>query len=129
MNEKLCLLDPETFPSFTNAKHDVLCYELKQLYVAITRTRQRLWICEDRDGFLSPMADYWQKLNLVQVEILDDSFVQAMQVASSLEDWKWRGMKVCLNNSNYLYKKKSSFCVFIDFLVLNREDTMQVISS
>ncbi|XP_056693557.1 uncharacterized protein [Spinacia oleracea] len=100
MNEKLCLLDPETFPSFTNAKHDVLCYELKQLYVAITRTRQRLWICEDRDGFLSPMADYWQKLNLVQVEILDDSFVQAMQVASSLEDWKWRGMKM-LEVRNY----------------------------
>ncbi|GAY56594.1 hypothetical protein CUMW_173100 [Citrus unshiu] len=31
---------PRSFPSFNEAKHNVLCSELKQLYVAITRTRQ-----------------------------------------------------------------------------------------
>ncbi|XP_021736173.1 uncharacterized protein LOC110717119 [Chenopodium quinoa] len=51
VEEKLCALNLETYPSFTNAKRDVLCYELKQLYVAITRTRQRLWLCEDSDSF------------------------------------------------------------------------------
>uniref|UniRef100_A0A803KZ79 UvrD-like helicase ATP-binding domain-containing protein n=1 Tax=Chenopodium quinoa TaxID=63459 RepID=A0A803KZ79_CHEQI len=100
MEEKLCTLNPETYPSFTNAKHDVLCYELKQLYVTITRTRQRLWICEDNDSFLSPMADYWQKLNLIQVKKLDESFARSMQVASSLEDWRWRGKKM-LEVQNY----------------------------
>ncbi|XP_031256235.1 TPR and ankyrin repeat-containing protein 1-like [Pistacia vera] len=40
---------PRSFPSFNEAKHNILCAELKQLYVAITRTRQRLWIWEDRE--------------------------------------------------------------------------------
>lgn len=95
MEKQLCLSISETYPSFTNARHDILCYELKQLYVAITRTRQRLWICEDTDGIISPMADYWQKLNLIQSEKLDDLFARSMIVASSLEDWRSRGMKVC----------------------------------
>ncbi|KAI3949300.1 hypothetical protein MKW98_023237 [Papaver atlanticum] len=33
------------FPKFSEEKHQILCSELKQLYVAITHTRQRLWIC------------------------------------------------------------------------------------
>ncbi|XP_057251294.1 uncharacterized protein LOC130589375 [Beta vulgaris subsp. vulgaris] len=100
MEKQLCLSISETYPSFTNARHDILCYELKQLYVAITRTRQRLWICEDTDGIISPMADYWQKLNLIQSEKLDDLFARSMIVASSLEDWRSRGMKM-LEVHNY----------------------------
>lgn len=34
---------PKSFPS-NEAKHKLLCFELKQLYIAITRTRQRLWV-------------------------------------------------------------------------------------
>uniref|UniRef100_A0A2N9IPI2 DNA2/NAM7 helicase-like C-terminal domain-containing protein n=1 Tax=Fagus sylvatica TaxID=28930 RepID=A0A2N9IPI2_FAGSY len=63
------LLDPtlpSSFPSFNESKHNVLCSELKQLYVAVTRTRQRQ---------------------------LDDSLAQAMQVASSPEEWRSRGIK------------------------------------
>ncbi|KAL6228189.1 hypothetical protein ACLB2K_002143 [Fragaria x ananassa] len=37
---------PKKFPSFNEAKHNILCSKLKQLYVAVTRTRQRLWVCE-----------------------------------------------------------------------------------
>ncbi|PWA91983.1 recBCD enzyme subunit RecB, P-loop containing nucleoside triphosphate hydrolase [Artemisia annua] len=33
---------PQSFPTFNEARHGVLCSELKQLYVAITRTTQRL---------------------------------------------------------------------------------------
>ncbi|RZC68202.1 hypothetical protein C5167_031461 [Papaver somniferum] len=54
------------FPKFSKAKHRILCFELKQLYVAITRTRQRLWICENVD-FSKPMFDYWKKLGLFQL--------------------------------------------------------------
>ncbi|KAL2892243.1 TPR and ankyrin repeat-containing protein 1 [Bienertia sinuspersici] len=100
MEKKHCLSSPLKYPELTNARRDVLCYELKQLYVAITRTRQRLWICEDSDGFSSPMAYYWQMLNLIQIKNLDDSFVRYMQVASSSEDWRFRGMKM-LEVSNY----------------------------
>ncbi|XP_059444854.1 uncharacterized protein LOC132176609 [Corylus avellana] len=83
-----------SFPSFNDAKHHVLCSELKQLYVAVTRTRQRLWICENGEGFCRPMFDYWMKKRLVQVEQLDDSLAQAMQVASCPEEWRLRGIKL-----------------------------------
>ncbi|KAL9228933.1 hypothetical protein vseg_004459 [Gypsophila vaccaria] len=91
------LLDPTlpaAFPQFSSAKHNILCSELKQLYVAITRTRQRLWICENKEELSKPMFDYWKKLCVVQVRELDDSLARAMQVASSPEEWKVRGKKL-----------------------------------
>nr|POE80701.1 tpr and ankyrin repeat-containing protein 1 [Quercus suber] len=95
--EEQDLLDPNlpiSFPSFNEAKHNVLCFELKQLYVAITRTRQRLWIFENSEDLCKPMFDYWKKKCLVQVRQLDDSLAQAMQVSSSPEEWKSRGIKL-----------------------------------
>ncbi|KAA8529934.1 hypothetical protein F0562_034462 [Nyssa sinensis] len=90
---------PNSFPHFTQARHNVLCSELKQLYVAITRTRQRLWICENIEELSKPMFDYWKKKCLVQVRQLDDSLAQAMQVASSPEEWKARGIKLFWENN------------------------------
>ncbi|XAR48021.1 RNA helicase [Bertholletia excelsa] len=81
-------------PSFNQARHNVLCSELKQLYVAITRTRQRLWICEKTEEFCNPLFEYWKKKCLVQVRQLDDSLAKAMQVASSPEEWRARGIKL-----------------------------------
>ena len=98
--EEQDLLDPTlpiSAPRFNEAKHDVLCSELKQLYVAITRTRQRLWISENSEDFCKPMFDYWKKKCLVQVRQLDDSLAQAMQVTSSSEEWKSRGIKVTID--------------------------------
>ncbi|GFY91013.1 hypothetical protein Acr_07g0012090 [Actinidia rufa] len=91
----------KSFPNFNEARHNVLCSELKQLYVAITRTRQRLWICEDVEEFSKPMFEYWKKRGLVQVKRLDDSLAQAMQVASSPEEWKARGIKL-FHENNYV---------------------------
>ncbi|CAL5430276.1 unnamed protein product [Camellia sinensis] len=88
-----------SFPKFDQARHNVLCSELKQLYVAITRTRQRLWICENTEELSKPMFDYWKKLCLVQVRKLDDSLAQAMQVASSPEEWQKRGIKLYHENN------------------------------
>lgn len=85
-----------SFPSFDTARHNLLSSELKQLYVAITRTRQRLWISESVEDLSKPMFDYWKRKGLVQVRKLDDSLAQAMQVASSSEEWKSRGKKVVL---------------------------------
>ncbi|KAL5077780.1 hypothetical protein RYX36_016764 [Vicia faba] len=66
--------------SFVDSKHKVLCSELKQLYVCLTRARKRLWICEeDEDEFGKPMFCYWEKKNLVQFKILDSS-VNTMKV-------------------------------------------------
>ncbi|XAR48022.1 hypothetical protein NMG60_11030712 [Bertholletia excelsa] len=87
-------------PSFNQARHNVLCSELKQLYVAITRTRQRLWICEKTEEFCKPVFEYWKKKCLVQVRQLDDSLAKAMQVASSPEEWRTRGIKL-FHEKNY----------------------------
>ncbi|ONM14317.1 P-loop containing nucleoside triphosphate hydrolase superfamily protein [Zea mays] len=81
-------------PGFDRNKHYLLCSELKQLYVAITRTRQRLWICENADDYCQPMFDYWKKLCIVEVRLLDSSLIQAMQTGSSTDDWRLRGTKL-----------------------------------
>ncbi|MCL7030399.1 hypothetical protein MKW94_022295 [Papaver nudicaule] len=100
--KELNLLDSNDakFPKFSNVKHQILCSELKHLYVAITRARQRLWICESIDDFSKPMLDYWKKLCLVQERELDESLVQAMQVTSSKEEWISRGTKL-LDEGNF----------------------------
>ena len=85
---------PQSFPTFTEERHGVLCSELKQLYVAITRTRQRLWICENKEELSKPMFDYWKMRGLVQTRKLDDSVAQAMRVVSSPQEWRERGKKV-----------------------------------
>lgn len=90
-----------SFTSFNQEKHGGLCSELKQLYVAITRTKQRLWILEDE--FSGPVVDYWLKLCLVEVRELDHSFIKEIYVASSQEEWKSRGVKVCSLSSNFQY--------------------------
>lgn len=84
---------PQSFPTFNETRHGVLCSELKQLYVAITRTRQRLWICENKEDLPKPMFDYWKRRGLVQIRKLDDSVAQAMRVASSPREWRERGKK------------------------------------
>ncbi|KAK8583040.1 hypothetical protein V6N13_069804 [Hibiscus sabdariffa] len=100
MKEQGVLDADVTFPSFKQSKHNIMCSELKQLYVAITRTRQRLWFCENVKEFSEPVLNYWKKKCLVQVRKLDDSLAAAMLVASSSEDWKSRGYKL-LHQGNY----------------------------
>ncbi|KAI3730443.1 hypothetical protein L1987_61613 [Smallanthus sonchifolius] len=85
---------PESFPNFSESRHSVLCSELKQLYVVITRTRQRLWICENKEELSKPMFDYWKRRGLVQIRKLDVSVAQAMRVASSPQEWRERGKKL-----------------------------------
>ncbi|KAM0935201.1 putative TPR and ankyrin repeat-containing protein [Dioscorea sansibarensis] len=94
--EKHCVSGPrklKSVPSFDEAKHNILCSELKQLYVAITRTRQRLWICETSPKFCQPIFDYWKRLCLVQERLLDHSFARDMCCTSSHEEWSSRGIK------------------------------------
>ncbi|KAG4962790.1 hypothetical protein JHK84_039881 [Glycine max] len=93
------MLEPtelKSYPNFSDSKHNLLCSKLKQLYVAITRTRQRLWICENTEEYSRPLFDYWRKKGLVQFKELDDSLAQAMKVASSPEEWRSRGKKITL---------------------------------
>jgi len=109
---------PQSFPDFNPGKHNVLCSELKQLYVAITRTRQRLWLCENKEDISKPMFDYWKKKHVVQVRQLDDSLARAMQVASSPEEWRARGKKVFL----FFFRLLSLLSFFFDAWHINTID-------
>ncbi|KAM7274394.1 hypothetical protein ACFE04_029058 [Oxalis oulophora] len=93
------LVDQLKEQTFQEDKHNMLCSELKQLYVGITRTCQRLWICENNDVISKPMFDYWKTKSLVQVRQLDDSLAKAMQVESSPEEWRLRGIKLFSQNN------------------------------
>lgn len=109
-----------SFPSFCEERHSLLCSELKQLYVAITRTRQRLWICESIEEFSKPMFDYWRRLCLVETRVIDDSLAQAMQTSSTPEEWKSRGVKVkliffvlfLLTNSSFKFHSCVAICFY-----------------
>nr|XP_043619857.1 uncharacterized protein LOC122591668 [Erigeron canadensis] len=90
---------PQSFPTFSEARHSVLCSELKQLYVAITRTRQRLWVCENKEELSKPIFDYWKRRGLAQIRKLDDSVAQAMRVSSSPQEWRERGKKLFYENN------------------------------
>ncbi|MCL7031200.1 hypothetical protein MKW94_000317 [Papaver nudicaule] len=63
--------EQKSFPTFCSAKHKILCSELKQLYVALTRARQRLW-----------------------VRHLDESLAQTMRIGSSKEEWCSRAARL-----------------------------------
>lgn len=81
-------------PNFNQPVCMGLCWELKLLHIAITRSRQRLWIYEDNQDFPNPMADYWKKLCYIQVKTLDYSIIQAMKAQSTKEEWSSLGLEV-----------------------------------
>ncbi|KAL0539958.1 hypothetical protein IC582_024180 [Cucumis melo] len=81
-------------PNFNQPVCMGLCWELKLLHVAITRSRQRLWIYEDNQEFPNPMADYWKKLCYIQVKTLDYSIIQAMKAQSTKEEWSSLGLEL-----------------------------------
>ncbi|KAI3970910.1 hypothetical protein MKX01_024557 [Papaver californicum] len=83
----------KSFPCFSEGKHKILCSELRQLYVAITRTKQRLWVYENIGEFSNHIFDYWKKLQVVLVKTLDESLAHEMRVTSSNTDWSLRGIK------------------------------------
>ena len=54
---------------FSHEKHYILSSELKQLYVAITRARQRLWIYDEDTEYSMPIRNYWK--DLIKVETIE----------------------------------------------------------
>ncbi|CAI5957750.1 unnamed protein product [Closterium sp. NIES-64] len=62
-------------PSFDPKRHNLLCSELKQLYVVLTRARQRLWIYEEDEGARRP--GHGPLFNAAQFEAAVLSFERA----------------------------------------------------
>ncbi|XP_002966061.2 uncharacterized protein LOC9634966 [Selaginella moellendorffii] len=72
----------------------ILCNELKELYVAITRTKRRLWIIDENLEYQRPMLDYWKSLNVVKRGALDASLISSIHQISSPEQWHQRGVEM-----------------------------------
>ncbi|KAF5192013.1 UvrD-like Helicase, ATP-binding domain, P-loop containing nucleoside triphosphate hydrolase, partial [Thalictrum thalictroides] len=101
------ILDPlsHRYPLFDEDRHSALCGELKELYVAITRPRERLWIFE-RTGSVEPLFAYWKKLGVVNQVEFDISIAGIMQSFCKHEEWNLRGQKF-FNEGDY---ETASFC-------------------
>ncbi len=51
--------------TFSHEEHYILSSELKHLYVAITRTRERLFIFDKDTELSEPIRTYWKRKGLV----------------------------------------------------------------
>ncbi|CAI5967113.1 unnamed protein product [Closterium sp. NIES-64] len=92
---------------FNELKHCALCAELKQLYVAVTRAKQRLWVLDeeatpgDRDGHgdsdgcsrawgvrsSAPMRDLWHALGVVAVRPGSEVTPESVKREPDEDDW------------------------------------------
>ncbi|CAI5981078.1 unnamed protein product [Closterium sp. NIES-65] len=92
---------------FNELKHCALCAELKQLYVAVTRAKQRLWVLDeeatpgDRDGHgdsdgcsrawgvrsSAPMRDLWHALGVVAVRPGSEVTPKSVKREPDEDDW------------------------------------------
>jgi superfamily I DNA/RNA helicase len=84
----------ESYSKFDIHKHYLLCSELKHLYVAVTRARQRLWFYEEDEEICQPMLDYWVHSGLIETKFMDESFISTMTSRSTPEEWRKSGVKV-----------------------------------
>ncbi|GBB94136.1 hypothetical protein RclHR1_00230014 [Rhizophagus clarus] len=94
----------EPVPTFSHEKHYILSSELKHLYVAITRARRKISICDENTEYDLPIRKYWndgnqkkddQKLfsiktisNLIQAK----EFFSDWARGSSPDEWNRKGV-------------------------------------
>ncbi|CAD8167125.1 unnamed protein product [Paramecium pentaurelia] len=77
-----------------------LCNEIKQLYVAVTRPRQRLIIYDENPQARQYIQTIWQKLNLIDHFVgtnIKDKNVERFAKQTSKEEWKKQGLKMFRN--------------------------------
>lgn len=82
---------------FSHDQHYILSSELKNLYVAVTRTRQRLWIYDEDQEYRGPIQMYWRRNDLAKEiwsvdEIKTPSFTKRTESNNSQShEWDKRG--------------------------------------
>ncbi|KAG8730900.1 hypothetical protein FRC11_005553, partial [Ceratobasidium sp. 423] len=70
----------------------VLCYELKQLYVAITRARHRCWLW-DSGTTIDAMKVFWEGLKLITISTSLSSLGKFAASSEDLREWAQRGQE------------------------------------
>ncbi|CAG8557521.1 4390_t:CDS:2, partial [Acaulospora colombiana] len=79
--------------TFSIEKHYIISSELKHLYVAVTRARERIWIFDENDEWSEPIRTYWKYHGLVKVVKSEDevSVFPNLAKKSSIREWNKRG--------------------------------------
>ncbi|CAC5380295.1 TPR and ankyrin repeat-containing protein 1 [Mytilus coruscus] len=76
--------------TFDPKQHKVLNSELKQLYTAITRARQNVWIFDENKEQRRPIFQYFEALHLVDV-VAEDKEVKSFTRKSTPREWVDKG--------------------------------------
>ena len=78
---------------FSHEKHYILSSELKHLYVAVTRARQHIWICDDDPEHSMPIREYWEQHGLIKVtESVDEiNTFSILAKKSGSREWDQQG--------------------------------------
>ncbi|KAB5592704.1 TPR and ankyrin repeat-containing protein 1 [Ceratobasidium theobromae] len=76
-------------PRFDEIRHAVICTELKNLYVGLTRARNHCWIWDISDK-AEPMKVFWKRQDLIKLCGPEDPMPQ-LSVSSSEADWAKSG--------------------------------------
>ncbi|KAM3142568.1 hypothetical protein pb186bvf_005227 [Paramecium bursaria] len=84
-----------------------LCDDLKQLYVAVTRPKNRLIMYDDNPFKRQYLQKLWDKMNIVDIVEQDQTptYVEAFSVQTSKKDWKKQGINM-FKNKFYLQAMK-----------------------
>lgn len=99
-------VDPKFYQNTDIIEYSQLCVELKQLYVAVTRPRNRLIIYDENVTKRAKIQKLWESLDLVDIvsqsEIQKAVNVQSIQfkeVATKTQksEWKKQGLKMLRN--------------------------------
>lgn len=96
--------------NFDPAKYSLMCTELKQLYVAITRPKKRLIVFDQNPEARAHMQNYWVKGNLVnqvqffsgvggvEISYSNDALEKTtIATSSSVQAWREQGFKMLKN--------------------------------
>ncbi|CAE7234107.1 unnamed protein product [Rhizoctonia solani] len=78
-----------SLPEFDPIRHAVICSELKNLYVGITRARSNCWIWDISER-AEPMKEFWTERNLIKKCGPGDAIPQ-LSVSSSESEWEDQG--------------------------------------
>ncbi|CAB5211866.1 unnamed protein product [Rhizophagus irregularis] len=86
--------------TFSHEKHYILSSELKNLYVAVTRARQRLWICDENIEYSKPIRKYWESRGLIKIVQSKRKIVSNLAKKSESYEWNQRG-KILFEERQY----------------------------
>ena len=91
--------------TFSHEKHYILSSELKHLYVAITRAKQRIWICDEDIEYSKPIRTYWEHLGLIEVKQGEQDILASFAKQSTSHEWYNRGNEF-MENKQYKQVKE-----------------------